>query len=134
MNTAHYCLENKIKNIYLYPQVFEKFSRRYKKFYFDQCYIFFPDPWPKKRHHKRRLVNYNFLKSLIDYCNKGGQVFFGTDNTDYFDDVLKSTKLIMASKIIKIKLLKKTPTVITKYHHRALKLNNIISFLKIDKL
>lgn len=79
-------------------------------------------------------MNYNFLKSLIDHCNKGGQVFFGTDNTDYFDDVLKSTKLIKASKIIKIKLLKKTPTVITKYHHRALKLNNIISFLKIDKV
>ena len=79
-------------------------------------------------------MNYNFLKSLFDHCIKGGQVFFGTDNTDYFDDVLKSTKLIKASKIIKIKLLKKTPTVITKYHHRALKLNNIITFLKIDKV
>ena len=79
-------------------------------------------------------MNYNFLKSLIDHCNKGGQVFFGTDNTDYFDDVLTSPKLIKASNLINIKLLKNTPTVITKYHHRALKLNNIISFLKIDKL
>lgn len=50
-------------------------------------YINCPDPWPKKRHRKRRLVQQNFLHHLR-YCLKpGGNFFFCTDFTDYAEQV-----------------------------------------------
>ncbi|NIQ93059.1 MAG: tRNA (guanosine(46)-N7)-methyltransferase TrmB [Desulfuromonadales bacterium] len=50
-------------------------------------YINCPDPWPKKRHRKRRLVQRNFLEHLR-YCLKpGGSFYFCTDFTDYAEQV-----------------------------------------------
>ena len=133
-NTAYYCLENKIKNIFLFPFVFQKFEKKFKDYSFDQCYIFFPDPWPKKRHHKRRLVNFEFLKSLISHCNSKGSIYFGSDNYNYFNNIKNEAKLLKKEVKISIKSFKKSPTIITKYHARALKLKNNINFLKIDKI
>jgi len=41
--------------------------------------IFFPDPWPKKRHHKRRLVQQDFIKKLITKIKVGGTIHLATD-------------------------------------------------------
>ena len=46
-----------------------------------------PDPWPKKRHRKRRLVNRQFLEFLLPYLAPGGDFFFATDFDDYGIDV-----------------------------------------------
>ncbi len=45
--------------------------------------IFFPDPWPKKRHHKRRLVNAAFVRLLSDRLEPGGRLRLATDWEDY---------------------------------------------------
>ena len=50
-------------------------------------YINCPDPWPKKRHRKRRLVNRQFMLFLQDYLVPGGDFFFATDFVDYGLDV-----------------------------------------------
>ena len=50
-------------------------------------YINCPDPWPKKRHRRRRLVNRDFLISLAHYLVPGGDFFFSTDFDDYAEDV-----------------------------------------------
>ena len=80
VNVSDYFIKNNIKNVYLYPFVFQKFLNKFKKLRFDIIYILFPDPWPKKKHHKRRLVNYEFLKELIFRCSPKGSIIFGTDN------------------------------------------------------
>ncbi|MEK9680368.1 MAG: tRNA (guanosine(46)-N7)-methyltransferase TrmB [Pelagibacteraceae bacterium] len=129
-NIAHRCLEEKIKNVYLFPNIFEQFSKLYKNYKFNKCFIFFPDPWPKKRHHKRRLINHYFINEILRHCSSRGSIFFGTDNVHYFEEVKKIVKKI---KKIDYKILKKTPTIQTKYHKRALKLQNNVNFLKIDK-
>lgn len=49
----------------------------------DVVFIFFPDPWPKKRHHKRRLVQAGFLRHLVAVLKRNGQVFLATDWPDY---------------------------------------------------
>tara|TARA_B100000963_G_scaffold214692_2_gene187285 strand:- start:1828 stop:2295 length:468 start_codon:yes stop_codon:yes gene_type:complete len=134
-NIAHICVTNKIKNIYLFPYVFQKFVSNFQNYFFDQCYIFFPDPWPKKKHKKRRLVNYMFLNELVLRCSIGGSIHFCSDNEDYFKKVKNSVnKLKKKITKISIKSYKKTPTIITKYHNRALKLRNTVNFLKIDKM
>lgn len=50
-------------------------------------YINCPDPWPKKRHRKRRLVNGEFIDFIRQYLQPGGDFFFATDFEDYGHDV-----------------------------------------------
>jgi tRNA (guanine-N7-)-methyltransferase len=55
-------------------------------------YIFFPDPWPKKRHRKNRLLNSSFFKMLSGVQKKEEFVDFKTDSEDYFDQVVGELK------------------------------------------
>jgi tRNA (guanine-N7-)-methyltransferase len=48
---------------------------------------FFPDPWPKKRHHRRRLVNEDFARELARYVQPGGFWHLATDWLDYADQI-----------------------------------------------
>jgi tRNA (guanine-N7-)-methyltransferase len=50
-------------------------------------HIFFPDPWPKKRHHKRRLVQPDFVSLLARKLQRGGLVHLATDWPDYADHI-----------------------------------------------
>jgi tRNA (guanine-N7-)-methyltransferase len=48
-----------------------------------QVHVYFPDPWPKKRHHKRRLIQAPFLRELARTLEPGGLVRLATDHEDY---------------------------------------------------
>ncbi|MBO4794147.1 MAG: tRNA (guanosine(46)-N7)-methyltransferase TrmB, partial [Deltaproteobacteria bacterium] len=50
-------------------------------------YINCPDPWPKKRHHYRRLINMEFLRIARYFLVHGGEMFFCTDFDSYADEV-----------------------------------------------
>ncbi len=50
-------------------------------------YINCPDPWPKLRHRKRRLVNSAFIEFLKGYMQPGADFYFATDFEDYGEDV-----------------------------------------------
>ena len=130
VNVSDYCINNNIKNIYLYPYVFQKFINKFKKLRFDIIYILFPDPWPKKRHKKRRIVNEEFLKKIIEILKKKGKIFFSTDNLDYFINV----KTIMKNfPNIKVKKINKIVTIKTKFYLKAEKKGNKINSLLISK-
>ncbi len=49
----------------------------------DGVYIFFPDPWPKKRHHKRRLIQDTFIDGLRNTMVDGARLYIATDWQDY---------------------------------------------------
>ena len=49
----------------------------------DAVFIYFPDPWPKKRHHKRRLLQPDFVALLAQKLKVGGRLHFATDWEDY---------------------------------------------------
>ena len=49
----------------------------------DCVYILFPDPWPKTRHHKRRLIQPEFLGDLARVMKPGAELRFATDWTNY---------------------------------------------------
>ena len=55
-------------------------------------HIFFPDPWPKKKHHKRRIMNPDFLHLLATKLKKGGYIYMVTDWQEYADEVLELVK------------------------------------------
>jgi tRNA (guanine-N7-)-methyltransferase len=48
-------------------------------------HIFFPDPWPKKRHHKRRLITRPFTGVLAEKLKSGGYIYLVTDWENYAD-------------------------------------------------
>jgi len=54
----------------------------------DRAFILFPDPWPKTRHQKRRLIQPPFLDALTRVMKVGGRVRFATDVRSYADEAL----------------------------------------------
>ncbi len=52
-------------------------------------YLFFPDPWHKRRHHKRRLVKPDFIHLLAQKLKNGGRFHAATDWQNYADQILQ---------------------------------------------
>jgi tRNA (guanine-N7-)-methyltransferase len=51
-------------------------------------HVQFPDPWPKKRHHKRRVVTTEFVLNVARVLRADGKLHIATDIADYFDELL----------------------------------------------
>ena len=51
--------------------------------FFDEIYILFPDPWPKAKHFKRRLLNLEFLDFIATKLKKQGKLIIATDHDSY---------------------------------------------------
>ena len=66
------------ENANLLPDIFEQGE-------VDTIYLNFSDPWPKKRHAKRRLTHINFLETYKKILNPKGQIVLKTDNRNLFD-------------------------------------------------
>lgn len=49
----------------------------------DAFHVFFPDPWPKKRHHKRRLIKRPFTDLLVSRMKRGSYFYMATDWAEY---------------------------------------------------
>ena len=56
-----------------------------------RVFILYPDPWPKARHHKRRLVSKPFLSELARLMKKGAELRLATDHGDYLTWMLEHT-------------------------------------------
>jgi tRNA (guanine-N7-)-methyltransferase len=59
---------------------------------FKQIWVLHPDPWPKARHEKRRLLSAEFLNTLSKYLSPDGEIIIGTDHWGYFDWILEQLK------------------------------------------
>ena len=51
----------------------------------ERFYLLFPDPWPKRRHHRRRIVTRDFLSSIHAALQKDGSIYIATDDVHYFE-------------------------------------------------
>lgn len=49
-----------------------------------RLHLLCPDPWPKQRHHRRRLIQGDFLQAIWDLLEPGGEFLFKTDHPEYF--------------------------------------------------
>lgn len=54
---------------------------------FSAIYILFPDPWPKRRHHKHRLLESGFLEAIAERAGEGTRLYFRTDHEPYYNEV-----------------------------------------------
>lgn len=53
---------------------------------FGRLFILFPDPWPKSRHHKHRIMQPEFLADAAKRAGQGTRLYFRTDFTPYYSD------------------------------------------------
>ncbi len=52
-----------------------------------RVHVYFPDPWPKARHHRRRLIQPAFIEQVWRVLKPGGQLIIVTDHRDYFSHI-----------------------------------------------
>ena len=62
-------------------------SRMMPEDYVANYYIFFPDPWPKARHHDHRLFNSAFMDALYKTLGQGGKLHIATDHLPYYGEI-----------------------------------------------
>jgi tRNA (guanine-N7-)-methyltransferase len=60
-------------------------------------YLLFPDPWPKRRHHRRRIVSPEFLGSIYRALEPRGTLHIATDQLDYFQHIERVARAIAQS-------------------------------------
>jgi len=80
--------EHQMKNIRIFcDDAVEVLKAKIQDGTLDKVQIFFPDPWPKKRHHKRRLIQKEFVELLFRKLKVGGQIHVATDWENYADQI-----------------------------------------------
>ena len=87
--------KNSLKNIKIFDQDVRELLFKLPNKIFDEIYIICPDPWPKARHHKRRLIKHDFLKILAKVLKKNGTAYISTDWENYAESIeeeLEKTK------------------------------------------
>ena len=81
----------KLYNVKIFlSNVLKLFNHLNKVDYFNEIWILFPDPWPKKKHYKRRLINDNFFTKVYPYLKKDGKIFIATDSSSYLKSIMNS--------------------------------------------
>jgi|TARA_B110000263_G_scaffold162882_1_gene141761 tRNA (guanine-N7-)-methyltransferase len=97
---------------------------------FNAVNLFFPDPWPKKRHHKRRLVQASFIQNVSRVLKADGVLHITTDWDDYalhIKEVLKNNKQFsLSTEDESLPLLYRPPT---KFERRGRKLGHNVTEL-----
>jgi tRNA (guanine-N7-)-methyltransferase len=116
--------ENNISNLKIIQHdAVEVLNTMIKNASFDGIHVFFPDPWPKKRHHKRRLIQASLLKLMAQKIKQSGYLHIATDWEDYalwIIDLLDKETLLQKTSEDFFKKPDYRP--LTKYENRGIKL------------
>ena len=79
--------EHSLENIFIFEGDIRDLIFEEKDFQFDEIYIICPDPWPKDRHHKRRLINKDFLSMIHGFIKDKGNLYISTDWENYAESI-----------------------------------------------
>jgi len=82
-----YINENKVKNIRIFSDDIRILLDQKCSETFNLINILCPDPWPKERHHKRRLINDDFLNMIQGFIKIDGHIFISTDWENYAESI-----------------------------------------------
>lgn len=84
--------ENDRDNVRIVPMYIETIGDSFAPDEIDRIYINFCNPWPNRRHHKRRLTHPNFLRLYQTFLKTGSEIWFKTDDDLLFTDSLQYFK------------------------------------------
>lgn len=92
-------MNRNIQNLFIVCGEAQVFTREYLlKNSVERAYINFPDPWPKDRHAKHRLVQAVFMKDLLEIMQPGGKVQLVTDAEFYMEQMKEEVKKVLGWK------------------------------------
>jgi tRNA (guanine-N7-)-methyltransferase len=78
-----------LRNVRIHPDDVRDLLERLPDASLARVFILFPDPWPKARHHKRRLLQPDVIHTLTRVLRPGGRLRFATDWESYAEEVLE---------------------------------------------
>ena len=91
LNLCNFLYDNKIDNVKIYSKnVIELFDSLQDINLFSEVWILFPDPWPKKRHQKRRLIDKKFFNKVYPFLVNKSKIFIATDSTSYLQSIMQT--------------------------------------------
>tara|TARA_B100000900_G_scaffold93771_1_gene77020 strand:+ start:7 stop:660 length:654 start_codon:yes stop_codon:yes gene_type:complete len=79
--------EKKLSNVRIFPDDARILLDQGSESIFDEVIILCPDPWPKDRHHKRRLLKPEFIDMLLKTLKWNGRLYISTDWQHYADEI-----------------------------------------------
>ena len=88
-SAVRHVAEQELKNVRIHDGDARELAARLPDASLDRVFILFPDPWPKARHHKRRIVQPEMVVELARVLKPGGQLRFATDVAGYADWALE---------------------------------------------
>lgn len=92
----------------------------------ERILILFPDPWPKKRHHKRRLVQVEFIENLVQKLKPGGILHLATDWMHYTEHMIEVISKISTLEQVPNEM---DPRPMTKFEKRGIRLGHEVTDL-----
>ena len=103
---------------------------------FDEIFILYPDPWPKARHEKRRILNKDNLNLLLSKLKINGKVFIATDVKNYFETTYKLFESNVNVKITNFNnfYLRPKKIIITRYEKKAISKKITPLYLEVKKI
>ena len=126
-----------LKNLFFTNLGFLELFEFLKSTIFKKIVILFPDPWPKKRHKKRRLINSNFVSLLELITFEKTKIIVATDHEDYLNQILyefyKSKSFELSTEVIGYEVYTRFDVSLTKYYKKAKKSNKRVYFLLFEK-
>lgn len=124
--------ELNLENVFLHPDDVNNLFEEIPNNFLENVYILFPDPWPKNRQKKKRLINDNRIVKIKSKIKNGGYLIFASDIKDYFEDV--KTKLLENDFVESDMKSHMEHYKETKYHKKALLENRIPNFICVRKV
>jgi tRNA (guanine-N7-)-methyltransferase len=95
----------------------------------DRIQVFFPDPWHKKKHHKRRLINAEFAEKLVARLKRKGVLHIATDWENYAESIVDEMSGLKG-----VERISAPERPVTKYERRGLKLDHSVFDLAWRKM
>ncbi len=120
----------------VYGDAKEKLPILFNEAELSRVYINFPDPWPKKKHHKRRLIKPAFIKNLAAKLKPGGEIHIATDYEPYAIEILEffeAEPLLTNKSGYRTFLAQKEGTPQTKYEKKFINSGEKIFYLEFVK-
>jgi tRNA (guanine-N(7)-)-methyltransferase len=103
VRTLEKVIEKKLNNIFLVSEDARKLIAKIPQKSLSECYVLFPDPWPKARHHKRRICTKEFCDDVVELVVRGGSFIVATDWAGYGEDIEHIIQTLVLEKKVSIK-------------------------------
>lgn len=129
-----YIYDNQCKNVYIHDGDARELLEALPNSSVERFFILFPDPWPKKKHHKRRIISQPVIDLLLSKLSDDGIITIATDHNEYAEWIIEILKIYKYSN----KLLESSEDcinncILTRYCAKALSRGDKINLFQVEK-